>query len=107
MRPEPQPRCDRLGEQLLAGGQRIGDRLLAPDMLARCNRLPIQVLVLLHVGQIDEQVERYAGQHLLDVRIVLADVEFLGRQAGSFRDSVAGAGQFHERARREMREVHA
>ena len=71
----PNPHAFRLGllKNCLAGGQRIGDRLFAPDVFAGGDRLAVEVLVLLHVGEIDQQVERRAGEHLGDVRIVVRD----------------------------------
>ena len=87
-RSAPHPHAFRLGllEQLLPGLQRIGDRLLAPDMLAGRDGLAIEMLVLLHVGQVDQQVELGAGQHLVDVRVVVGNMKLLGAAARPARE---------------------
>jgi hypothetical protein len=94
-------------QQVLAGGERVGDRLFAPDVLAGMNRLAVQVLVFLHVGQVDHQVERHAGEHLVDVRVVIGDVKLFGPALGPLGDDVARADDFGVRALRKMRQVNA
>ena len=51
----------------------VGDRLFAPNVFAGGDRLAIEMLVLLHVGEVDQQVERLAGEHLVDMRIVVRE----------------------------------
>ena len=87
-------------QNLLAGGERIGDRFFAPDVLAGGDRLAIEVLVLLHVGRIYQQVEICTGEHLRDVRVVVGDVVILGLVDGPLGDDVAGADKFRERTLR-------
>ena len=85
-------------QQLLPGGERVGDRLLAPDVLAGLDRLAVELLVLLHVGQIDQQIERRAREHLVDVRIVVGDLELLGPVLRALGDDVARADELDVRA---------
>ena len=40
----------------------------------RLDRLAVEPLVLLHVGEVHEQVELRPGEHLVDVRILVRDV---------------------------------
>ncbi len=42
-------------------------------------RSTIQMLMFLHVRQIDQQIKRSAGEHLIDVRIVVRDLMLLRR----------------------------
>src|SRR5262245_28419539 len=68
--------CVGLVQDVLTAGQRIGSLCFTPDVFAGCNRLAIEMLVLLHIGRVDQEVEIDAGQHLVDVWIVIGDVMF-------------------------------
>jgi hypothetical protein len=90
-----------------AGGERVGHRLLGPDVLAGRDRLPVEPLVLLHVGQVDQQVERRPGEHLVDVRVAVGDLELVRPPLGPLGNDVAGADQLDVRALGEVRQVDA
>ena len=45
-------------QQFLAGLQTVGDGFLTPDVLARLQGAPVDGLVRLHVGQVDQEIER-------------------------------------------------
>ena len=74
-------------------------------MLAGLNRLAVEPLVLLHVGQVDHQVELSAREQLVDVRILVGDLELFCLVLRPLGDDVAGAHQFDEGALGEMRQV--
>ena len=61
--------------------------------------------MLLHVGQVDEQIERLAGQHLVDVRIVVGHAELRGPALRPLVDDVARADELDVRRLRQMRKV--
>ena len=92
-------------EQLLPPSQIIGHGLLAPDVFARLQGLLVQPIVFLHVSQIDEQVERCTGQHLVDMGIVIGYVVPLGRLFASLGYDVTCADQLDERAALQMRQI--
>jgi hypothetical protein len=50
--------------------------------------------VLLHVGEVDEKIERFAGQHLVNVGIVVRDFESFRLIAGALGADVAQAHDF-------------
>ena len=78
---------------VLTGSQRIGDRFFAPNMFAGSNCFAIEMLVFLHVGRVDQQVEVDAGQHLIDMGVVIGDVVFFRPAFGPLWDDVASAHQ--------------
>ncbi len=91
--PEPDALLDRHSQQLPPFLQRVGDRFLAPDMTARLERLSIEVFVFLHVGQVHQEIERCAGQHLVDVRVVVGNRESLRLPLRTVRADVTEAHQ--------------
>ncbi len=61
----------------------------------------VQLLVFLHVGEIDQEVERLASEHRVDVRIMVLDLELLRLLARAFGLDVAQAHDLDERRRRQ------
>ena len=74
-------------------------------MFAGFERLPVQMLMLLHVGEVDEEIERFAREHLVNVRVVMRDLELLRLVARALRSDVAQADHLDVRARGEHRQV--
>jgi hypothetical protein len=74
-------------------------------VLAGPDRDAVEPLVLLHVGQVHEQFERRAGQHLIDAGVAMGDGELLRPVGGAIGDLVTRADELNERAGREVREV--
>ena len=72
-------------------------------MFAGMKGLTIQMLMLLHIGQIDEQVKRGSRQHILYIRIVMRDFEASRLALGPLRFDVAGADQLNVWTSRKMR----
>ena len=103
--PETKPSALGQIEQRAAFPVGVGHRLLAPDVPSRLQRLPVEPAVLLHVGQVDEQIERLAGQHLIDVRIVVRHAELRGPLLRPLVDDVARADELDVRRLRQMRKV--
>ena len=103
----PNPHAFRLGlrKDRLARGQRIGDRLFAPNVFPGSDRLAIKMLVLLHIGEIHQQVERRAGEHLADMGIVVLDAELLRLAFCAFGLDVARAHQFGKRTLCQVRQI--
>ena len=78
-------------QQFLAGWQRIGDRLFAPDMLTCLQGLSVQMLMLLHVREDNQEVERCSCKHFVNVPIVMRHAEPSGLGRCSFRTDIADA----------------
>lgn len=53
--------------------------------------------MLLHVGGVDQQVEGYPGQHLVNMRVVVFYLVLIGLFLSPFGDNVAEADHFHKR----------
>ena len=85
-------------QQFLTGSERVGNGLFAPDVFTSFQRLPVQVLVLLHVREINQEVERFACEHGIDVRIVVRHFELFRLVARALGPDVAQAHDFHVRA---------
>ena len=66
-------------------------------MFAGLECLAIEPLVLLHVREIDEKLERRAGEHLIDVWIVVRHREALRLAACAVRPDVAHADELDMR----------
>ena len=79
----------------LAGAERIGNRFFTPHMLARGNRLAIEIFMLLHVGHIDQQFKIRPGQHLIDMGILIGNIVILRLINGSLGNNVTRTHQFH------------
>ncbi|MEX2307989.1 MAG: hypothetical protein WD738_10375 [Pirellulales bacterium] len=77
----------------------------AADPLAGVDRLTIEVLVLLHVGEVDHQVKFGTGQHLIDMRIMICDVEAPGLAFGAIENDIGGADKLDVRTLRQMGQV--
>src|SRR5262245_50747886 len=103
--PQPYAFLPRELKQLLPLLERVGHRLLAPDVLAVIDGGHIEPLVLLHVGEVDEQVEGDAAEHLVDVRVMARDIEALRLFFGSLRPNVAQAHDLRMRALGQMRQI--
>ena len=58
-------------------------------MLAGFKRLPVQVLVLLHVGEVDKEIELFTRQHLVNVRVMVRHIELLRLVTRALRPDVA------------------
>ncbi len=74
-------------------------------MFASLQCLPIQMLVLLHVGEVDEKFKRLAREHLVNVRIMMRDLERLSLFARALGPDVAEAHDFGIRTLRQHRQI--
>jgi len=76
-------------------------------MFAREQSLFVQAAMLLHVRKIHEQIERGAGEQLVDVRILIRHIEARGPLLRAIKDDIARAHQFYVRRLAQMRQIHA
>ena len=64
-------------------------------MLAGVEGNSVEAAMLLHVGGVHEQVVGHTGQHLVNMRVVVGDLVFLGLVFCPFGNEVAEADHLH------------
>src|SRR6266702_4777523 len=74
-------------------------------MLAGRHRLEVEPLVLLHVGQVYQQIEWRPGEEQVDVRVLIGDGVRFGLSLGSLRDDVARADELDVGAVSQVRQI--
>jgi hypothetical protein len=74
-------------------------------MLASLKSASVDGLMGLHVGQVDEEFERFPGQHSLDARVMVGDLIRFGLFPGPLRSDVSDADQIDKRTTLEDRKV--
>ena len=103
--PEPELAPPRHPKKVLARIKTVGDGLLAPHMLASLKGASVDGLMGLHVGEVDEEFERFSGQHGLDARVVVGDLIRFGLFPCPLRSDVSDTDQVDKRTSLEDRKV--